>query len=344
MRRFVLDMYSSRAPVWSMPAEHVERVRAALGDGWELVALREEVDGSGDGRARVSEPLRAAIADAEVYCGFGIARDAFRAAHRLRWVHSGAAGVGASLFPEMVESEVVLTNSAGVHAPAVAEHVLAMMLHFARGLDLAQTARRERRWMKDELQAEGSPVTELADATVVVVGFGGLGRAVGRRCRALGMRVVGVRRHAAAAGDDPDAHRVVPTDGLDDALDEADYVVLAVPHTAQTDGLFDAARIARLKPGAVLVNVCRGSVVDEDALLAALRAGRLRGAALDVFREEPLSPQHPFWDEPRVCVTPHTASVTPRFWDREAELVCENVARYRAGRPLRNVVDKRAGY
>ena len=343
MRQFVLDMYSSRAPVWSMPPDHVERVRAALGDGWALVALREEVDGSGDGRARASEALCAAITDAEVYCGFGIARDAFRAARRLRWVHTGAAGVGAALFPEMVESDVVLTNSAGVHAPAVAEHVLAMMLHFARGLDVAQAARRERRWIKDELQAEGSPVTELADATVVVVGFGGLGRAVGRRCRALGMRVVGVRRRAGAR-EDPDAHRVVPADGLDDALDEADYVVLSVPHTAETDGLLDAARIARLKPGAVLVNVCRGRVLDEDALLAALRAGRLRGAGLDVFREEPLGREHPFWDEPRVCLTPHTASVTPRFWDRETELLCDNVARYRAGRPLRNVVDKRAGY
>lgn len=343
MRRFVLDMYSSRAPVWSMPPEHVERVRAALGAGWEWVALQEEVDGSGDGRARASGPLLAAIADAEIYGGFGIARDAFRAARRLRWVHTGTAGVGSSLFPEMVESEVVFTNSAGVHGAAVAEHALAMMLHFARGLDLAQAARRRRRWIKDEMQAADSPVTELSNATVVVVGFGGIGREIGRRCRALGMRVVGVRRRP-AAGEDPDAHRVLGAAGLDDALAQADYVVLAVPHTPETDALLDAARIARLKPGAVLVNVCRGNVLDEQALLAALRAGRLRGAGLDVFREEPLPPENPLWDEPRVCLTPHTASVTPRFWDRETDLLCDNIGRYRAGAPLRNVVDKRAGY
>lgn len=343
MRRFVLDLYSSLAPVWSMPPDHVRRVRRALGDGWELVALREEVDGSGDGGGRASRALLDAIADAEVYCGFGIARDAFAAARRLRWVHSGAAGVGSSLFPEMVESDVVFTNSAGVHAPPVAEHVLAFLLYFARGLDRAERARRERRWAKDEIQAADSPVAELAGATVVVVGFGGIGRAVGARCRALGMKVIGVRRHA-PPGDDPDAHRVVGRDALDDVLSSADYVVLAAPHTRETDRLFDAARIARMRRGAVLINVCRGAVLDEDALRAALRSGRLRGAGLDVFAREPLSPDSPWWTEPGACLTPHTASVSPRFWERETDLICENVRRYRAGEPLRNVVDKRAGY
>jgi phosphoglycerate dehydrogenase-like enzyme len=243
----------------------------------------------------------------------------------------------------MVESDVVFTNSAGVHAVPVAEHALAMMLYFARGLDLAERARRERRWAKDELQGEGSPVTELGGATVVIVGFGGIGRELGRRCRALGMRVSGVRRRP-GAGDDPDAHRVVGPDGLDAVLGEADYVVLTVPHTRETDGLFDARRLARIRRGGVLINICRGRIVDEAALRHALRAGALRGAGLDVFAREPLPEDSPWWDEPRACVTPHTSSVSPHFWDRESELIRENVRRYRAGEPLRNVVDKSAGY
>jgi phosphoglycerate dehydrogenase-like enzyme len=343
MRRFVLDMYSSRAPVWCMPSEHVERVRAALGPDWELAVLREEADGSGDGGGRASRALLAAIADAEVYCGFGIPRDAFRAARRLRWVHTGTAGVRGSLFPEMVESDVRFTNSAGVHAPAVAEHALAMLLYFARGFDRAERARRERRWAKDELQAADTPVTELGGATVCIVGFGGIGRELARRCRALGMRVLAVRRRP-GAGPDPDADRVTGPDGLDACLAEAHAVVLAVPHTAETDRLFDAARIRRCRRAAVLVNVCRGGVVDEAALLDALRDGHLRGVGLDVFAREPLPPDHPFWDEPGVLLTPHVAGVTPRFWERETALLLENIRRYLRGEPLLHQVDKRAGY
>lgn len=343
MRRFVLEMYSSRAPVWSMPPDHVGRVRRELGAGWELVALREEVDGSGDGVGRASERVREAIADAEVYCGFGVARDAFLAARRLRWVHTGAAGVRGSLFPEILEGEVVLTNSAGVHAVPVAEHALAMILYFARALDAAEQDRRARRWGKAEIVGVRSPVRELDGSTVVIVGFGSIGRALGARCRALGMKVVGVRRRA--DGDrDPDADRVVGPSDLDDALGAADYVVLSLPHTRETDRWINADRIARMKPGAVLVNVCRGRVVDEEALRAAIRSGPLRGAGLDVFSEEPLPPTSPWWEEGRVCLTPHTAGVSPRFWERETDLICENIRRYLRGAPLRNVVDKQAGY
>ncbi|MBI4513382.1 MAG: D-2-hydroxyacid dehydrogenase [Gemmatimonadetes bacterium] len=343
MRRFVLDMHSSRHPVWSMPRDHRERVRAALGDGWGFIALEEEVDGSGDGVGRTSPRLLEAIADAEVYCGFGISREAFRAARRLRWVHTGTAGVRASLFPEMVESDVILTNSAGVHALPVAEHALAMILYFARGFDLAERERRARRWAKDLLAGPGSPIWELEGAVVTIVGFGSIGRALATRCRALGMNVIGVRRRP-PGGADPDADRVLGVEDLDKALAAADVVVLALPHTPETDRLIDASRIARMKPGAVLINVCRGRVVDEAALRAACRRGHLRGVGLDVFTEEPLVPSSPWWEEPAALLTPHTAGVTPRFWERETELICDNVRRYLRGEPLRNAVDKNAGY
>lgn len=343
-RRLVIDMYSSRYPTWCMPESHVEKIREALPDDWRLVRITEEADGSGDGAPGGGRSRLEAVRDAEVYCGFGISRELLRAADRLRWVHSGAAGVGGSLFPEMRRSDVIFTNSAGVHGVPVAEHVLALIFHFARGLDRVSADRCERRWDRDRLSRRPLPVAEVTGARLGVVGFGGIGRELGRRAKGLGMEVWAVRRHP-DAGDRPGyVDRVMGADALGALLEASDYVVLAVPHTSETDGLIGAAELDGMKKGAVLINVARGRVVDEEALIEALREGRIRGAGLDVFEEEPLPAASPFWGLENACITPHIGGTSPGFWARETELILDNLRRYLNGEPLRNVVDKEAGY
>lgn len=335
-------------PVWSPPAWVAGRLRDALPADAELVEVRAGVSGRGDGGGVSEEALRAARG-AEVYLGLGLPRALLLAAleepARLRWVHSGAAGVASLLHPELRERGITLTNSAGIHGPPMAETVLGMMLYFARGIDHAVAAQREATWHTADFERGGS-VRELAGATLGIIGYGGVGREIARRAGALGMRVLAVRRRAVPDGSAAGAgvELLAGDDALDRLLAAADLVVLALPSTTTTRGLLDARRIARMKPGAVLINVARGDVVDEAALLDALRRGALRGAALDVFATEPLPPDSPLWRLPNVLVMPHVSATTDRFWERQAALIVENLRRYEAGEPLRNTVDLDAGY
>lgn len=343
-RRFVIDMYSSRYSLWRMPDEVAERIEAALPAGWEVIRVMEEVDGSGDGAAGVSAAALAALEGAEVYCGFGIPRDVLRAGQALRWVHSGAAGVSGSLYPEMLESEVIFTNSAGTHGVPVAEHALAMMFYFARAFDQVEASRRAGRlWDRDRVACRSDLVGELVDSVVGIIGYGGIGREVGERAKGLGMRVWAMKRDPRGETFGEVDATFSPED-LTAFLAGSDYVVVAAPHTRETEGLIGAAELAAMKPNAVLINVARGRIVDEEALIEALRAGAIRGAGLDVYRDEPLPEDSPLWELDNVCLTPHLAGVSPRFWDREAELILENMRRYLAGEPLLNVVNKQAGY
>jgi phosphoglycerate dehydrogenase-like enzyme len=325
-----------------MPEEHSERIGAELPPGWELVRVLEEADGSGDGAPRQSPALIDALADAEVYVGFGIPAEVFQCSDRIRWVHSGAAGVGGSLFQEMMESDVVFTNSAGTHGVPMAEHAIAMMFYLARAIDYAETGRRQRHWNRDPIATSPSPVRELTDAVVGIIGYGGIGREVGRRARGLGMRVWAIKRRP--EGEYPEVERVLGPADLREVLAGSDYVVLTVPHTRETEGMIGAAELAFMKPGAVLINMARGDLVDEGALIAALESRSIRGAGLDVYGEEPLPTSSRLWDLENVCLTPHVGGVSPRFWERETELIIENTKRYLAGEALLNVVNKQAGY
>lgn len=344
MRKLVLNMADKR-PVWALPAWSEEEIRRALPVDWEMTVLRAPVSGEGDGGGVTPEALEGVVG-AEVYLGMGVPREIFLAAvageaPRLRWAHTGSAGVGAALYPEMRASDVILTNSAGVMGPPIAETVIGMVLFFARGFDLALESRRRREWVKDAIYDPDSPVREVGDATLGIVGYGGIGRAVAERARALDMRVLATKRQPAAADG---VEILTGTEGLQRLLAESDYVAITIPATAQTTGLIGAAELGLMKPTAVLINVARGSIVDEPALVEALRSGRLRGAGLDVFAKEPLPPESPLWELPNVLMTPHVSAVSPRYWRRETDLIVENIRRYLAGRELLNVVDKERGY
>jgi phosphoglycerate dehydrogenase-like enzyme len=213
----------------------------------------------------------------------------------------------------------------------MAETVLGMVLYFARGLDLAIEAQLRTEWEQSDFSKADSPVREVSGTHLVVLGMGGIGREVKTRAEAFGINVEAL-----------DSRATRPQ--FEQALSRADFLVIAVPETSRTRGLIGAAELALLPAGAVLINVARGSLVDENALLAALRSGHLRGAGLDVFAQEPLPADSPLWHQRGVLVTPHVSAVTRRFWDRQLDLILDNLARYQAGQPLRNVVDKRRGY
>lgn len=355
----VLDM-QDRRPSWAMPAWVPERLREVLADvaeSSELRVIEVPSDGSGDGAARAHPSVLAAVEDADVYLGYGIAPEVVRAGRRLRWVHSGSAGVGGSITPALVEADVVFTNSAGVHGPPMAETVVGMILHFLRGLDLAVRGMHDERWDPEAFYAEPGRIGELAGSRIGIVGLGGVGREVAWRCVALGAEVSAVRRSAEkdevlrvrpwGRQDDGWAARVRVLGGPDAAgrlAAASDVLVVCAPSTPETRGAIDADLLARLPEGALLVNVSRGDLVDEEALLSALREGRLGGAALDVAAREPLPAGHPLWSTPGVFVTPHVSAVTDGYWERETALIVDNLERFAKGRPLRNRVDPRLGY
>jgi phosphoglycerate dehydrogenase-like enzyme len=357
MPRVVLDM-ADRRPIWAMPESVPATIRKALPDGWELVVMDEETDGSGDGATRVSPAVLAAVAEAEVYCGYGIPAELLNTGTKLRWVHSGAAGVGSSLTPTMLDSPVVFTNSAGIHAPPMAETVLAMLLFFGRGLDIATESQRSAEWGAESYYLAGAPLSELSFSTVGIVGFGGIGREVARRVASLGGRVIATKRTVrpgdaaltpVAGGGSLESRIEVysHTEGFERLLAESDAVVVAAPDTPETVGLINAEALQRMKPSTVLVNVARGRLVDEEALIAALKEGRIRGAGLDVFVKEPLAADSPLWRLPNVLVTPHVSAVTRGYWAREAGLIVRNLDRFSRDLPTsewENVVDKQAGY
>jgi phosphoglycerate dehydrogenase-like enzyme len=341
MRRLVVDL-DDRRPLVAIPGWAVERIRAAVPDGWEVVVVSDAADATGDGGEPTPAALEA-IRGAEVYLGYGIPPALFAAAGEgLRWAHSGAAGVGGSLHEAMLASDVVLTNSAGIHAEPIADTVLACILHFTRGLDWAVRLQAEHRWDKGPWETADAPVRELTELTLGVHGLGGIGRAVARRGTALGMRVLATRRRP---GDAPDGVELFTgDDALPRLLDASDVLVVTVPRTKGTEGSIGAAELARLPEGVTVVVISRGGVVDEDALADALRSGRVRGAALDVFAKEPLPPESPLWGLPNALLTPHISGASHLFWRRQTDLVAENIRRYLAGAPLLNTVDKQAGY
>jgi phosphoglycerate dehydrogenase-like enzyme len=305
--------------------------------------LRRQFPGHEFVRGDSDEETEARIADADVAFSSKITRAHFAAARRLRWIHSPAAGVGSMLFPALVDSPVVITNSRGISARAIAEHVIAVTLALFRKLPLALDRQGQRTWAQNELFVEGRPIRTLRGARVLVVGLGAIGTESARFFAALGAQVSAVRRRVSEPAP-RGVSAVLPPERLRDALADADVVVVAAPQTGETVRMIGAAEFAAMKDDAVLVNVSRGKLIDEAALVTTLESGRLRGAALDVFEHEPLSPDSPLWGRGDVILTPHVAGFYETYWPDATSLFADNLSRFIDGNPLRNVVDKQAGY
>jgi phosphoglycerate dehydrogenase-like enzyme len=331
------------------------RVRAG-----DLDRIREAAPGSRIVNLSVEGLADGPIDDVEVLLRGFLSSEAFdrllARAPGLSWVHSATSGVERALTSAALSRGVVVTNARGVFTRPIAEHVLLMILAISRRLPQLLELQRERTWQP----VEGR---ELRDLTIGIVGYGSLGRAIASLATAFGCRVIAIRRRPGAADSGPPAsdaaggeddedsfpvpprlQRIYGPDRLHDFLAESDVVVLAAPLTPATEGMIGEAALGAMRPGAWLINVARGRLVDEVALVRALRAGQIGGAALDTFTDEPLQPSSPFYDLPNVIVTPHTAWSSARVLDRSIDLFCDNLRRYGAGQPLRNVVDPTAGY
>jgi phosphoglycerate dehydrogenase-like enzyme len=314
---------------WCIPQADFERLRREFP---EHRFVRADTD------AETVERIR----DADVAFAARLKPEHLAAAPRLRWVHSSAAGVGNMLFPEMVASPVVITNSRGNSSGTIAEHVIGVTLALLRGLPLAWRRQAERTWAQNEFDASVA-IRTLREARVLVVGLGSIGGETARLAAAFGAQVVGIRRRA--GGDPPPGVAAMVTpERLHDELPLADVVVVAAPQTPGTVHLIGERELAMMKEDAVLVNVSRGDLVDERALVRALDTGRLRGAALDVFEHEPLAPDSPLWSRADVLITPHVSGFHPDHWHNAVAMFAANLRRFAAGEPLANRVDKTAGY
>ena len=289
------------------------------------------------------------ISDVEVLFGFSLRPQQFQAAGKLRWIHSPAAAVHQLMFPELRASQVLVTNARDVHAPVVAEHVLALMFAWAKQIPQAVRFQQRHEWGQETLWRQGASAgsnsrpREIQGSTLGLVGLGSIGRHVAKHGAQLGMRVVAVREHT----DQPKpefVEQVLPSSALPEMLRVADYVVLAAPVTPSTREMIARTELRSMKPDAVLINVGRGALVDEAALLEALKEKTIRGAALDVFSEEPLPADSPLWNLENLLITPHTAGMTEKLWQRHYVLFSDNLRRYLEGQPLAGLVDKSRGY
>jgi phosphoglycerate dehydrogenase-like enzyme len=258
-------------------------------------------------------------------------------AKRARWVHSLSAGVEGMLTPEFVASPVPLTNARGVFAEALGEYAITAVLHFAKNVPLMTRNQQAHRW-------EWQTVEMVRGKTFGVIGYGGIGRESARLAAAIGMRVIALRRRASLSENDGIAERIYTPDQLHELLAASDYVLMAMPSTPETRHMIGAAELRAMKDSAILINLGRGSSVDEAALVEALREKRIRGAALDVVEKEPLAPEDPLYTLDNVLISSHSADRTPDFLERATRMFMENYGRFVRGQPLLNVVDKKAGY
>jgi phosphoglycerate dehydrogenase-like enzyme len=318
-------------PLWTLPATEAQRLAALLSSD-DVVYVRSDSE------------RRRSFERAEIIFGHRLSTDEFRAAPHLKWLHSPSVSVSGLLNDEVVGSGVIVTNSKGVHAAAIAEHAIALTLALRRHLPAAVRHQVAHEWAQEEILAASTSFDKPLDAgTMLVAGLGAIGSRVAKAAAALGMAVWGLRR-------DPDKPQPAEVDRLLsrhemlEALPLVDVFVLALPATRETWHMVGRREFAAMKPSAVLINVGRGDLVDEVELVRVLSAGRLAGAGLDTFEREPLPFDHPLWDLPNVLVTPHVAPFGGKFWPPLVDLFVANVKRYKDAAPLENIVDKSAGY
>jgi phosphoglycerate dehydrogenase-like enzyme len=286
-----------------------------------------------------AEAFAGVAANARVLCNWSgsleLFRKVFAMCPNLQWIHSRSVGLGRTLFPELSESSVQLTNGSGVFSPSLGEFTVGAILYFAKDF---------RRMIRNQMAGrwEAFDVTMAEGKTVGIVGYGDIGRAVAARVRPLGMKVLALKRHTAHV--DPLVDEIFGPEKRVEMISRTDYIVVATPLTAETRGMIGEAEFAAMKPTAVVINVGRGPVIDEKAIVRALTEGRIKGAALDVFDQEPLPQGHPFYSLENVLLSSHCADHTPDWLDNAMNLFIEQFERYRKGEPLLNIVDKKLGY
>ena len=281
--------------------------------------------------------LDSLLREAEVIYGLRLPQNILERAPRLKWVQTSSAGVDTLVGTKLWQSDVILTTTSGIHIIPMREHVLGMMLMFVRHAPIYFVNKQRKVWKQDLPD-------QLCGKTLGVVGLGKVGEGIARAAKAFDMRVVATRRHAAKHGTSSAVDTFYPTDKLLEMLGESDFVVVTVALTKETQKLIDERELRAMKPTAYIINIARGSVIDEGALTKALKEKWIAGAGLDVFEKEPLPKDSELWTLPNVIITPHVAGIMPDYNARAMEVFCENLKRYLAGQPLINVIDRTKGY
>src|SRR5438128_6533117 len=261
------------------------------------------------------------LPDTDIFVGYSLRAEQLKHAKKLKWIHSTAAGVAQLTYPELRDSGILVTNPCGVFSVPMAEHTMGLLIAMGRNFPDSVRFQDKSIWGQQQLWDAPQQLTELNGKTLLIVGYGSIGEELAKRAKAFGMRVQGITR--SGKGETPFVERILPASQLHAALPEADYVVIAAPETPETKHLIGAAEISRMKRGARLINVGRGSLLEEPALIAALETRHLAGAALDVTGTEPLPENSPLWKAPNLFITPHTSAVSDRLWQRETDLRLE---------------------
>jgi phosphoglycerate dehydrogenase-like enzyme len=316
--------------LWSLPDWFVPKLRQDFPD-LQVVNLDDY------------DAIDAEITDAEIAMGWSFRPEQIVAAKKLRWVHSTAAAVHTLMFPELIGSDIILTNARDVHGPVVAEHVMALIFALAKKIPQAVRMQGKHVWGQRDIWEAKLHAREIARATLGLIGLGTIGSEVARHASALEMRVIAARENPGKEMPAGVQH-VFSSAQLEKLLVQSDFVVLCAPVTPGTRNLISAERLAQMKSDAYLINVGRGELIDERALADTLRNHNIGGAALDVFEKEPLPADSPLWDLDNLLITPHTAGLSDKMWERHYALFAENFRRYLNGKPLLGVVDKHAGY
>jgi phosphoglycerate dehydrogenase-like enzyme len=288
------------------------------------------------------DPLPRELPDTNIFVGYSLRPEQFVHVRELKWIHSTATGVAQLMYPELRQSGVMVTNASGIFSAPMAEHTMGLILALARNFPGCVRYQDQLKWSVQDLWDQPQHITEINGSLLLIVGYGSIGRELARRARAFDMRVWGLTR--SGKGDSTFAEKILPVAELNAALLHADYVVIAAPETPETKNLIGAEQLARMRRGARLINIARGSLLDEAALVDALRRGHLGGAALDVTSMEPLPADSPLWRTPNLFITPHTSAISERLWNRETELFLKLLEEWFSGKEMSNRVDFARGY
>ena len=327
--RILIDLYHKDYELWRYPLELFSE-------------LKEEFPSVEFSYIKNKNKYLESLPHADAIIGWRLREVDFPHAEKLRWYHTMAAGIGSMFYKSFIESDIILTNSAGVRAAPMADCIMAYIITFARRFLLLANAQRKKLWVRYEYWREIHKVIDLDSAVVGIIGLGGIGREVAKRSKACGMKVLGVKRNVDIQIDNVDA--VYPPEKLHDVLAESDFVVVAVPHTPDTDKLIGYNEFNVMKDTTIIINVGRGKLIDTDALIDALVNGKIGGAALDVVDPEPPPEDSPLWNMDNVIITPHITGIGPGFWDRSQDLLRHNIKAFIEGTEFLNVVDKNLQY